>query len=97
MKLLPLFVVGLAAALKPSKEHSAGVPKSCARLPSDLKLRNQTNVLPDPFHFLDGRRVSTVKDWHCRAAQIRELFQVSRQMLYPFRLGDSTILIDAGV
>lgn len=79
MKLLAIFTAAVlaSAATAPPVEYSAGVPASCSKLPADLELRNKTYVLPDPFRFLNGKKVKSVEDWHCRAAQIGELFQVS--------------------
>lgn len=36
---------------------------------------DQTNVLPDPFTFLNGTAVDSAAAWSCRAAQIKSLFQ----------------------
>lgn len=35
---------------------------------------NQTYVLPDPFHFVNGTAVETADEWACRADQLRTLF-----------------------
>ncbi|MFF4527136.1 glucuronyl esterase domain-containing protein [Streptomyces bluensis] len=35
------------------------------------------SLLPDPFTKLDGTRVTTVSDWRCRRAEIRELAEQS--------------------
>lgn len=76
MKVIGLLTAAtLALAKTPSQEHSLNVPASCSKIPDDLKLVNRTYILPDPFRLLTGRRVKTLADWHCRAAQIRELFQ----------------------
>lgn len=66
----------LALAKQPGQEYGVGVPPSCSHLPDDLALVNKTYVLPDPFRLLSGKRVKTIADWRCRAAQIQELFQV---------------------
>ncbi|KAK3628185.1 carbohydrate-binding module 1 [Elasticomyces elasticus] len=78
---LALAVAGAAIASaygtpKPSygNEYSP-VPASCSHLPPHQRLINQTYVLPDPFHFINGHPVRNEADWYCRAAQIRELFQ----------------------
>lgn len=80
MKLHILLIVAATSVLAkspPSQEYGRGVPASCSKIPSDLAFVNKTYTLPNPFHFLNGDPVKTIKDWHCRAAQIRELFQVS--------------------
>lgn len=59
--------------------NAASVPELpqaswCGDLPKNLKLRNLTYELPDPFTFLNGDPVKTMSDWDCRAEQIRSLF-----------------------
>lgn len=76
MKLVALVTAAALAWAKKPPEFGAGVPASCSQLPEDLALVNRTYVLPDPFRLLNGKRVKTLSDWQCRAAQIRELFQV---------------------
>lgn len=45
-------------------------------LPPDFELLPRSNLLPDPFRFLDGRPVkNTPEDWEARRAEIRLLFE----------------------
>jgi hypothetical protein len=45
-------------------------------LPPDFDALPKINTLPDPFLFLDGKRVvKTPEDWQARRAEIRELFE----------------------
>jgi pimeloyl-ACP methyl ester carboxylesterase len=45
-------------------------------LPPDFDALPKINTLPDPFLFLDGKRVvKTPEDWKARRAEIRELFE----------------------
>lgn len=71
-----LTTTALAFTQASAQENGHSVPASCSEIPDDLTLVNKTYVLPDPFRLLNGERVETLADWHCRAAQIRELFQV---------------------
>lgn len=96
MKLTALLCAASVALAQqqPPPEYGHGVPASCSTIPDDLALVNRTYVLPDPFRLLNGKRVKTIADWHCRAAQIRELFQVQHQppstpRTLPFQLTDN--------
>jgi len=44
-------------------------------LPPDFDALPRSNGLPDPFRFLDGRRVETPGDWRERRAEILKLFE----------------------
>ena len=57
-----------------ASEFVNSIPRSCSRLPPHLKLVNETYVLPDPFHFLNGEPVKSRQDWLCRSAQLRGEF-----------------------
>ncbi|KAK3945210.1 hypothetical protein QBC46DRAFT_403423 [Diplogelasinospora grovesii] len=74
---LALSFAAVVSALPASHgpEFGDDSPLSCARLPCNLELVNQTYILPDPFHSIDGEPVTTLADWSCRATQIRALFQ----------------------
>lgn len=79
MKFTALLTTAALALIPASaQENGPDVPAHCSEIPDDLTLINKTYVLPDPFRLLNGKRVKTLADWHCRAAQIRELFQVCR-------------------
>ncbi|EJD51299.1 hypothetical protein AURDEDRAFT_135043 [Auricularia subglabra TFB-10046 SS5] len=56
---------------------------ACPRTPSTASF-NDTK-LPDPFRFIDGKRVRTVADWECRAAEISHLFQTNELGTIPGR------------
>ncbi|KAK5166847.1 carbohydrate-binding module 1 [Saxophila tyrrhenica] len=75
MRYTSLLLGAFATLAAGSNVERTAVPKHCTKLPSDLELKNQTYVLPDPFHFLNGRKVKSTAQWQCRAAQIRELFE----------------------
>lgn len=82
MKPLAFFALAITAwAQIPRPECGGDVPASCSQIPDDLDLRNRTYALPDPFRLLGGKRVKTRAEWQCRAAQIKELFQVCRSRL----------------
>src|SRR5579862_657333 len=44
-------------------------------LPPDFESLPHVNGLPDPLHFLDGRAVTTARDWQSRRAEIRRLYE----------------------
>ncbi|KAF2103359.1 hypothetical protein NA57DRAFT_52883 [Rhizodiscina lignyota] len=86
------FVLSFTSTLAQDYGYGAGygrefgeVPDECARLPSHIKLVNQTYILPDPFYFLSGAPVSSKASWTCRAAQLRSLFQKYELGLKPTR------------
>ncbi|MFW6691068.1 cellulose-binding protein [Streptomyces sp. MAR4 CNX-425] len=56
----------VAQADPPVEDDGADCPVPDQPTPSDP-------LLPDPFTRLDGTRISTVADWRCRRAEIREL------------------------
>ena len=63
------FMFGFSA-VHCSSERRDG-EKACSRLPRQLELFNQTYLLPNPFKLINGDAVHSLKDWHCRTAQIK--------------------------
>ena len=113
MKLSTTFTIAAAAlgvdawgygGSKYGNEFGAGVPASCSQLPPHFKLVNQTYVLPDPFHFANGKPVRNKADWSCRAAQLREIFQkyelgykATKPPIFSSTYSNHTLNIVAGV
>lgn len=62
---------------------TATVLAACPRTPSTASF-NDTK-LPNPFRFVDGKRVRTREDWACRAAEISQLFQTNELGTIPGR------------
>lgn len=84
MKLLTFVALATTVwAQSPGPAYGTDVPASCSQIPDDLSFRNRTYALPDPFRLLGGKRVKTLAEWQCRAAQIRELLQVRPSNSHP--------------
>jgi len=47
---------------------------ACEKLPETIELTANPK-LPDPFTFIDGKKVTTKADWSCRRDEISQLFQ----------------------
>jgi pimeloyl-ACP methyl ester carboxylesterase len=59
--------------------------KKTGELPPDFDKLPRHNDLPDPFRFVDGRRVKTMSDWRSRRKEIGELYQQYQLGTFPPR------------
>jgi len=70
--LLAYFVA--LALLAPVKGDTSTSAAACPAIPNDLS-SFKSDSLPDPFTFVNGRKVTNKADWACRQAEVRELIQ----------------------